>query len=244
MDTKKFSKILIFSALVIACFSLIFFALNSRSKEVVSVSESNEESLSPEVEALNVKILVGYHKPAAIIKDRDTFIPIHLGRALNPEIAARASFSKQADQTNLEIKKKNYQWLVENVMGDDMGDNISDRNRRYCELTGIYWAWKNLDKLGNPDYIGLNHYRRQFAFDFPENYPKDDFASEYKTELLDDRYQKDFGMNSKKVKKAIAPYDIIIPEGEDTKKIWNCENVYDEFKQDHDIKDLILCLRF
>ena len=39
------------------------------------------------------------------------------------------------------------------MIGDDTGDNISDKNREYCELTGIYWIWKNYDKLGNPDYI-------------------------------------------------------------------------------------------
>ncbi|MGF2185542.1 DUF4422 domain-containing protein [Lactococcus lactis] len=41
---------------------------------------------------------------------------------------------------------------------DDNGQNISQMNPYYCELTAIYWAWKNLDE----DVLGFAHYRRHF----------------------------------------------------------------------------------
>lgn len=45
-------------------------------------------------------------------------------------------------------------------LGDNSGDNISDRRNSFCEFTVQYWAWKNV----KADYYGLCHYRRYLTF--------------------------------------------------------------------------------
>lgn len=83
---------------------------------------------------MNIKILVCCHK-IDIFKESDTYLPIHVGKAIS----------------NKDL----------GIIGDDEGINISNKNASYCELTGMYWAWKNLK---DTDYIGLCHYRRYFDF--------------------------------------------------------------------------------
>lgn len=50
---------------------------------------------------------------------------------------------------------------------DCTGDNISEKNVNYCELTALYWIWKNRlsdmsenDEAYEKKYYGLFHYRR------------------------------------------------------------------------------------
>lgn len=82
-----------------------------------------------------IKILVPCHKPCDVYRD-DVYTPIHVGRSIS--------------QFKLEMS---------DMIGDDAGDNISEKNNKYSELTAQYWGWKNLDC----EYIGLCHYRRYFV---------------------------------------------------------------------------------
>lgn len=82
----------------------------------------------------SIKILISCHKGVAYPKS-DLFLPVHVGAEGKAPL--------------------------EGMQPDNEGENISDRNFTYSELTAQYWAWKNLDA----DYVGLCHYRRYFCFD-------------------------------------------------------------------------------
>ncbi|MBQ8683359.1 MAG: DUF4422 domain-containing protein [Clostridia bacterium] len=80
---------------------------------------------------MDIKIIVAAHKPYAMPQD-SMYLPLHVGAE------GKEPFGFE---------------------GDNTGEHISEKNPTFCELTGLYWAWKNLDA----EYIGLAHYRRHFG---------------------------------------------------------------------------------
>lgn len=152
---------------------------------------------------MNIKILISYHKPSTLFKS-DILTPMHVGRALVSESSKDGIMSEE-----------DYQWLLDNTIGDDTGENISYKNRGYCELTGIYWAWKNYDKLGNPDYIGFMSYRRllifnEFEYDKREQNIEEKAYREIWTNS-DKDFIKKYGLDFETINKYIPKYDLILP---------------------------------
>ena len=85
---------------------------------------------------MKITIIIAAHKKYQMPTD-EMYLPVHVGAA-----------GKDSIEDNGRIYQR-----------DDEGENISDLNPYFCELTGLYWAWKNL----KADYIGLAHYRRHFS---------------------------------------------------------------------------------
>lgn len=135
---------------------------------------------------MNIKIIVATHKKYHMPMD-DIYFPVRVGNVL-----AKNDFG---------------------YCGDDTGDNISEKNPYFCELTALYWGWKNI----NADYIGLAHYRRHFSCT----------KSKWKFACV---------MSKKEAEKLCSKYDIILPK----KRKYYIESLVAHYKHTHDIEHLEL----
>lgn len=132
---------------------------------------------------MSIKIFVITHKPFTPPSD-PMYIPLHVGRADSSDLG---------------------------FLGDDTGDSISALNPSFCELTGMYWLWKNYHAA---DFIGICHYRRYLINE----------ASSVKTSSI---------FTEPQLEKLLSDYDIIT-----TKLLTLTCSYYDGFQENHHIKDL------
>ncbi len=146
-----------------------------------------------------IAIYLSYHKNTERI-DSEIIHPIHVGRKIAPE----ETVSQLMD-----------------IIGDDTGDNISDKNPTFCELTAQYWVWKNR----RSDYVGFFHYRRHVSF-------SNKFIKENKWGLtpfpyICDDYLRKIEFNDDAINKATFDADII------TVKQWDVRNAGSLNNYDH-----------
>lgn len=131
-----------------------------------------------------VKILVACHDENVYVPELESLAPIQVGSACTP-----GHFG--------------------GMLHDDEGENISAKNAMYCEMTAIYWAWKNLPKE-DADYVGLFHYRRYLSFS-----PKR-FKTNYFGEAIFDRLDKsvldELRLTDETITETVKGYDVITSE--------------------------------
>lgn len=159
----------------------------------------------------NIKILISCHKQS-IVPDSEIMLPIEVGADLH---------SKH----------------IEGYIQDNSGDNISAKNKMYCELTAQYWAWKNLDA----DYYGFFHYRRYL--NFSENkYPLDSWQN-ITEEHLNDTCLKKYNLNDDCIRNLVETYDLVLSEEKNVAKMPDRNtSVYEQYKNGRslNIRDLDL----
>jgi len=157
----------------------------------------------------DVAIIVACHKKYAMpfAPGGSIFVPMQCGRACPGKVALT-----DAD--------------IPGIIGDDTGENRSQDNPVLAEASGIYWLWKNMERLGNPAYVGLAHYRRFLGFGCPN--PSHEFSEGQPINVS-------FG--ERMITDTVKQNDIIMP------KPFQLEEgtVLAEYTRNHYPEDLLLC---
>ncbi len=133
---------------------------------------------------MDIKIIVATHKQYSMPND-PMYIPLHVGAEGKPDLG---------------------------YIKDNTGDSISTKNKNYCELTGLYYMWKNMDA----DYKGLVHYRRHFV------------------SLTVKGSKSDRIISSRELEEILKTTDIIVPK----KRHYYIETNYSQYAHAHHHEDL------
>ena len=131
---------------------------------------------------MKIKLLIAAHLQCELPVDA-IYLPVHVGKALHPELT------------------------LDGFQPDNEGENISDKNANFCELTALYWGWKNLDA----DYVGLVHYRRYLGV----HKEKDTQFSV---------------LSTREAEKLCAENDIVLPN----KRRYYIETIFSHYDHTHD----------
>lgn len=134
-----------------------------------------------------INILVATHK-AYDFPTEDIYFPIQVGKNLS-EISL-------------------------SLLSDNTGEHISEKNASFCELTALYWAWKN-GAFEHQDYVGLVHYRRYFSGK----------GIQLKGKSI---------LSASEIDSHLSTVDCILPK----KRHYYIESVYSHYQNAHYIQDL------
>ena len=145
----------------------------------------------------NIKIFISCHKKVNFIKN-SILQPIQVGCALNND-------------------------RYKDMLSDNIGDNISQLNPMYCELTAQYWAWKNIDT----DYYGFCHYRRYF--NFSKNEYAENIFGVVEEKFLNRKAIAKYGFDENSIQELVEKYDVIIPKINNLHKVGE-RNVFSQYE--------------
>ncbi|MBP5271918.1 MAG: DUF4422 domain-containing protein [Clostridia bacterium] len=134
------------------------------------------------------KIIIAAHKQYRMPED-ELYLPVQVGASCN--------------------KDENGKPVDLGFARDDTGENISEKNPHFCELTGLYWAWKNLEA----DHLGLSHYRRYFGSPNPK-----------KTKDLYENV-----LTGKEAEELFRTYRVLVPK----KRNYYIETLYSHYAHTH-----------
>jgi lipopolysaccharide biosynthesis glycosyltransferase len=119
------------------------------------------------------------------------------------------------------------------MLHDDEGDNISEKNKMYHELTAQYWAYKN---DSGADYYGFWQYHRYFAF-------STDAEDVIHCESLNEGVLTKYGIDERRIAEYCDDFDIILPEAREIIIEGQKLSAYEAISRNFEKKDLDLFIK-